>query len=413
MKKLAVSLISIGDELLKGKIMNTHPAYMGAELLKHGIIPELQLTVKDNVEEIKDALKYCQIKSNIIILTGGLGPTTDDITVQVISEFFNKKIIQSEQALHGLKEFLKSRNSTSITKVNLKQTFIPENSEILSNPNGTAPGIKLITGEYSIFLLPGPTHELKPMFEKNVLPYIIDQIKEKTIFESIYAVGIPESDFQKKISEILGIDYENYDIAFRANPGICELMISGKTKSAVTEAIKKIKKYYKASILLPGFTHPAEEISDIFIRSQWTLSTAESCTGGLIAGKVTDIPGVSSFYKGGYIVYSNELKESLLNVQTTTLAQYGAVSPETAKEMVVGLCKNLKTDAGIATTGIAGPDGGTPEKPVGLVYIGIKLFDSIIVKKYRMHGSREIIRQKTVITALDQLRILCKNSKMQ
>ena len=409
MDKLTISIISIGDELLKGKITNTHLSYMGGILLKNGIIPQIQLTVKDNTQDIKDALSYCEQKSSIIITTGGLGPTTDDITVQSVADYFNLKIIQDRQALDELTEFLKFRQHT-ISKTNLKQTYIPENSEIISNPNGTAPGVKLQKNNLTLFLLPGPPPELMPMFDKHVLPYIQKHIKKKIYFKNIYTVGVGESDFQLKISDILGNEYSKFDIAFRANPGICELMISGQNKEKVENAMDKVRNYYKNSILSREFSHPAEEIADIFTSSKWTLSTAESCTGGIIGAKITDIPGASSFFKGGYIVYSNELKEKLLGVSHETIEKYGAVSAETAKEMVVGLCNNLNTDAGIATTGIAGPDGGTPEKSVGLVYIGVKFFNIISVKKYQMRGSREMIRQRTLITALNELRKIIQKS---
>jgi nicotinamide-nucleotide amidase len=403
LSKLAISIITIGDELLKGKVLNSHLAYMGSELLREGTIPKLQLTVRDNIHDIQDALTYCHPISNVIIITGGLGPTTDDITVQAVATFFNLNIIQNAQALEELTEFLKFRG-LNISQENLKQTYIPENSKIILNPNGTAPGIQLQYNDLTLFLLPGPPNELIPMFKTYVLPYIQTQINEKVYFKSIYAVGVPESDFQRKVSEILKNEYNNFDIAFRANPGICELMISSSNKPEVDIAIDKIKEHYQNSILSSEFTHPAEEIAYAFSKNKWSLATAESCTGGMIAAKITDIPGVSSFFKGGCVVYSNELKEKSLNVTHRTLEKYGAVSAEAAEEMVIGLCKKLKTNAGIATTGIAGPDGGTHEKPVGLVYIGVKLFDKISVKKYQMRGNREMIRQRTVITALDQLR---------
>jgi nicotinamide-nucleotide amidase len=341
----------------------------------------------------------------MIILTGGLGPTTDDITVQSVANYFKLNIVQSSQALEELTDFLEFRGR-KLSQENLKQTYIPKNSKIISNPNGTAPGIQLQNEDLTLFLLPGPPNELMPMFETYVLHHIQAQINEKIYFNSIYAVGVPESDFQRNVSDILGNNYNNFDIAFRANPGICELMISGKNKSEVDKAIIKIKEHYKTSILSQNFTHPAEEIAKLFSKNKWTLGTAESCTGGMIAAKITDISGVSSFFKGGCVVYSNELKEKLLTVTHRTLEKHGAVSPETAEEMLIGLCKNLEVDAGIITTGIAGPGGGTPEKPVGLVYIGIKFFDKILIKKYIMRGSREMIRERTVITAFDQLRKL-------
>ncbi|MCF7791622.1 MAG: CinA family nicotinamide mononucleotide deamidase-related protein [Victivallales bacterium] len=403
---MKISIICIGDELLKGKIINTHLLFIGNELFKNGIIPGQQLTVRDNTEDIKRALKDCRHDSDVIILTGGLGPTTDDVTVEATADFFGLELKQDSKALASLRNFLKYRGRTTITPTNVKQTYIPEGSEAISNPNGTAPGIHMALHDLSVFLLPGPPAELKPMFSASVLPLLLKDNGNKIVYQSLYAIGIPESTFQEGISEILKEDYKNFDIAFRTNPGICELMISGREKVKIENAVNIIRDYYKDSILAKGFTHPAEEIVSILKENNWTLGTAESCTGGMISSKITDLAGVSSVFKGGYTVYSNEIKENVLGVSGKTLLTYGAVSRETAEEMVLCLSRNLNTDTGIATTGIAGPGGGTVEKPVGLVYTATKFLNKICVKKHKMHGSREMIRRRTTVTALNELRKL-------
>lgn len=405
-EKTKISIISIGDELLKGKTLNTNLNDIGCELMKIGIIPEFQVTVKDKKDDIINILNYSLSKSNILIITGGLGPTTDDITVQTVADYFNLKVSINKNALKYLKEFLAKCKVTAISKNNLKQVYLPEKSKPIINHNGTAPGVFIEILGKTLFLLPGPPHELKAMLSNNVIPYIKTLEIEKSYYETVYAMGISESDFQKIVSDTLGGNYNKFTISFRANPGLCELMILGHNKEEVKSAINKIKNTIKDFILSDDFSHPVEEIIYLFKKNGWTLATAESCTGGLISSIITDYPGVSAFFKGSCISYSNEIKQNILNVKNNTIEEFGAVSKETAKEMVEGLCNKFNVDAGIAVTGIAGPDGGTESKPVGLVFIAVKFFNKLNIKKYNFVGSREIIRERIVVTALNDLRKL-------
>ena len=400
----SVSIICIGDELLKGKINNTHLSFIGNQLLKKGIIPELQMSVKDEINDIQESISYCSEKSNIIIITGGLGPTTDDITVESVANLYNRQLIQDKNAVETLKQFLKDRGLCKISDANLKQTYIPEVATIIENPNGTAPGVKLSLETTTLFLLPGPPHEMQPMFINHVLPFILENNAKHVFSESIYAIGVPESGFQETVSKLLGKTYNQFNVSFRANPGICELMIIGDNKEKVHAAVVTVKNYYQHQVLSDEFSTPEEELAQLLTKKKLSLATAESCTGGMIASKITDVPGASSFYKGSCITYSNEFKEKLLGVSSMTLNNFGAVSKECAKEMVEGLCHKYNSDTGIAVTGIAGPGGGTYGKPVGLVYIAVKLLNKTVVHEHYMRGSREIIRTRTALTALDTLR---------
>ena len=247
------------------------------------------------------------------------------------------------------------------------------------------------------------------MLIEKVMPEINKDIKVKTYFEILTTVGIGESDLQARIDKISGSNPE-IEFAYRAIPGTCELTIYGKAKNLIRNEADKIRKALGQSVLGNDFQNIAEEVASLLNKKKLLLSTAESCTGGMIASKITDISGSSSFFKGGTVVYSNELKINLLYVKPSTLDKFGAVSKECAEEMVRGLCNNLKTETGIAVTGIAGPDGGTEEKPVGLVYIAVKVLNEVLVKKIIFSGNRDIIRIRAVYSALDTLRrMLLKN----
>ncbi len=405
---MKISILSIGNEILKGTIVNSNTAIIGKEFLKLGITPSFQATVNDDKNDIIGILNYITSISDVIIITGGLGPTTDDLTVKTIADFFNLKLYKDNSVVENIRKRLQHRaidkaKDVIVSKQNLKQAYVPEGCEVLQNANGTAPGIFIKVDNKRIFLLPGPPFEMKPMLIEKVIPEINSCIKEKIYFEILTTVGIGESDLQAKIDKISG---ENKDIefAYRAIPGTCELTIYGKNKNTVQNEADKIRKILGLSVLNKMFNNLIEEVAYYLNKRRLSLSTAESCTGGMIASKITDLPGVSNFFKGGAVVYSNELKTNLLGVKPETLDKFGAVSQECAEEMINGLCKNLKSETGIAITGIAGPDGGTDDKPVGLVYIAVKVTDKLIVKKIIFSGNRNIIRIRTVYSALDILR---------
>jgi len=439
---MKISILSIGNELLKGTIVNSDTAIIGKELFKLGITPFFQATVNDSKEEINKILNYIVPFSDVIIITGGLGPTTDDLTVKTVADYFKLKLYKNQDVIDNICERIKHRNTNipksihlsklhtessclgglslkacnknrlayktkkvEISKQNLKQAFVPENSEVLINTNGTAPGVFIRKKQKRIFLLPGPPSEMKPMLIKNVVPEINSLIDDKLYFEVVITMGVPESDLQGIVDRVIGT-VAGIDIAYRANPGTCELTIYGHNQELVSEQTKKIRGYLGYSVLSEGFTDIVEEIVFHLNKNNLTFATAESCTGGMIAARITDLPGVSSLFKGSCVVYSNELKEKLLGVRQEAIDKFGAVSHECAEEMVNGLCRRLNVDAGIAVTGIAGPEGGTEEKPVGLVYMAAKFQDKVKVKKYIFNGNRNCVRNLTVLYALGILRRL-------
>jgi len=434
---MIISIISIGNELLKGTILNSNLADIGQNLLKIGLTPYFQATICDNKDDIVNFMNYSLTFSDILIITGGLGPTSDDITMKTIADYFNLELYQNQKVLENIKDWLRKKNLTprnsnqsyfsdteeyprakaeilssdekntcAISKYNIKQTFVPLGSTIIQNLNGTAPGICIQHKNKVIYLLPGPPNEMLPMLENVIIPNISKSLHIKSYFRTIKTIGISESKLQEIVDK-LNIANSKINIAYRATPEFCELTLCSANEQLLKATDQKLRNCFKNSALPTNYDDVVEPIIAFMKKNDFTMSTAESCTGGMIASKITDFAGVSSVFKGSCITYSNELKEKLLGVQQSTLLNHGAVSMECAIEMVNGLCKNLSVNAGIAVTGIAGPDGGSIDKPVGLVYIAVKLNDLIEVKQMNYTGDRKNIRIRTTSHALNMLRLLC------
>ncbi|MCP4177354.1 MAG: CinA family nicotinamide mononucleotide deamidase-related protein [bacterium] len=406
---MKIAVISIGDELLKGTIENKNLVIIGSELKKIGLIPSLQITVKDSKLDIDKYLNYLDSNFDVIISTGGLGPTEDDITVDTFAKHYELKLCENKNVIIHIQNILK-QNYRAISKYNLKQAVVPEKCIIIDNHNGTAPGIFFEYKNQRIFLLPGPPHEMQPMIVNYIIPYIKSNVKyDKTYFNSVYAVNFPESELQKIVSEQVSPP-KNINVAYRVDCGVCEITFSSKNKAEAEKYSDKFKCIMGNSLLSDNNSNLFEETVSLLKKNNISLATAESCTAGMIGSSITDLSGVSSIYKGGIIAYSNEVKEHILGVKASVLNKYGAVSKECAEEMVKCICEKFNADAGISVTGIAGPDGGTKEKPVGLVYIAVKLHKSITIKKCNFTGSRNKVRQRTTSRAIGMLReLLIKN----
>lgn len=403
---MKIAVISIGDELLKGTIENKNLAIIGKELKKMGIVPSLQMTIKDSKDDIIECLDYLNENFDIIISTGGLGPTDDDLTVKTFADYYGIKLYENRDVIKHIQNILNQKNKP-ISRYNLTQAIVPEGCTIIDNPNGTAPGVFFEYKNQKIFLLPGPPYEMQPMISNHIIPYIKSNYDyNKTYFNSAYAVNFPESEIQRTVTEKIKPP-ENISVAYRAYNGVCEITFSSNSKKFTDEYFVKFKKLMGNYLLAENYTNLVEETISLLKKHNLTLSTAESCTAGMIGSKITDISGVSSIYKGGIISYSNEIKEHILGVKNSTLEKHGAVSRECAEEMVKCICSKFSTDAGISVTGIAGPDGGTEEKPVGLVYIAVKLYDHIVIEKCNFIGNRNRVRQRTTNKAIGMLRMLC------
>lgn len=402
---MIVELISVGTEILLGNIVNTNAAFLSEECAKIGLSCFYQTVVGDNEERLTDTLKLAMSRSDIVILGGGLGPTQDDLTKEVAAKVCGKELKLDEASRKHIEEYFAKKN-IEIAENNWKQAMIPEGAVVLPNPNGTAPGVIIEYDEKKIVLLPGPPNELKPMFLDQVVPYFRKNIPGIIYSKTVKICGVGESTVEEQLKDLIDTQ-TNPTIATYAKTGEVHVRVTAKAdkeseaKKVIKPVVKELKERFGANVYSTEENVSLEQsIVDLLVADGLTISTAESCTGGLLAGRIINVPGVSENYKSGYITYSNKSKRKILGVKKSTLEKYGAVSKQCAEEMVRGIHAVNKADVAIATTGIAGPDGGTKEKPVGLVYIACYVCGEVTVKEYHFSGNRAKIRETTVASAL-------------
>jgi len=398
----------VGTELLLGDILNTNAQYLSRRLADLGIPVYFHTTVGDNPERLKKALEIAFSRSDMVIATGGLGPTQDDLTKEISAEFFNKKLVLHEESLKRIKEFFE-RRGLNLTEGNIKQAYIIEGSRVIPNDWGTAPGIILEEGGKILILLPGPPKEMIPMFETYVVPYL-STFSSGIIYSKVLRVcGIGESFMEEKVKDLIK-SQTNPTIAPYAKEGEAILRITARAKSKeeaekmIEGVVKEIRKRLGDYIYGEGETSLEEVVVNLLLEKGLTISVAESCTGGLISARLVNVPGVSKVFKGSIIAYDNEVKIKELNVPEEIFKEYGAVSSQCAMKMAEGIAKKMGTDVGLSATGIAGPEGGTLEKPIGLVYIGLYIRGEMSYKELRLSGDRNRIRLYTTINGLDLLR---------
>lgn len=402
---MKISVLCIGDELLRGSTTNTNLAKIGQSLGAAAMFPAMEMAVKDSGEPIVDALDVLFARSDIIISTGGLGPTSDDVTKTVVAEYFGLKLKNNAKVADKIKSFWSTRRFGKMPPSVLNQALVPAGAQVLENRTGTAPGliVKNVKTGKTIMMLPGPPHEMAPMFEEFVIPYLKLVSKDRLYTELIYVSGLPESSVEEKVAPLVTSEPE-LSIAYCASPESIKVFLSGKKPRLVAVKMREIKNELKDFLLSPGSRSVAEDIYFLLKKRKHKLALAESCTGGMIASAITEIPGSSDVFSGSAVVYSNEWKEKVLEVGKATLVKYGAVSSQCAGEMVDNVCVKYGADAGIAVTGIAGPGGGTELKPVGLVFIATRYDGDTVVRQYNFPGTREMVRRRAVSSALNQLR---------
>ena len=408
---MKIGVLCIGDELLKGAVINTNLAYMGQKLLELGIIPELSLEVPDRPEDVVRGLDYVMSRADFIITSGGLGPTADDLTKPSIAEHLGYPLELCEEAAEAIKARWMNLKRGTLPFHFLNQAYVPKGCEVLMNGFGTAPGIYIATKEQDRFpgrkivMLPGPPSELHPMFDNQVLPIIIRNMDVKIYSKLFHVSGVPESKVEEAMQPVIESTPE-LSVAYCAAPEFVKLFLSSHCEESVTSASAKVRGIFADSLLSDDSRTVAEEVVHLLGRAGHKLAMAESCTGGLISSLITDVPGASGVYLGSVISYANEVKAGTLGVKEETLRQYGAVSGQCAAEMLNGVCEKLGSDCGISVTGVAGPGGGTLEKPVGLVYIGVRYLERVQIIENHFRGSREQIRARTAAVALNTLRRL-------
>lgn len=410
MAHIVAEIISIGDELLIGQVINTNASWMADELNKNGIQVIRITAVSDGGSDIADAIAEAEKRADIILLTGGLGPTKDDITKHVLADYFNSKMVFHKPTYNQVKAIFTARKF-KLTEVNKKQAEIPDNCIPLFNQHGTAPGMWFEKGNKVIVSMPGVPFEMKTLLIKQVIPRLQTKFNLSHIFhKTIMTTGIGESMLAEKISDWEDELPDTIKLAYLPQPGIVRLRLSatGKNKNELQDEVKK--HCLKLNSLIPeiifGFDDITleEVIGKQLKKAGLTLSSAESCTGGYIAHLITSIAGSSEYFKGSVISYSNDVKTNQLGVDPHILEINSAISREVIEQMALGGKNLLKTDYCIATSGIAGPDGGTIEKPVGTVWIAIATPKGVHSKLYHFgeHRGRNI--RRSALAALEMLR---------
>lgn len=406
---MKAEIITVGTEILLGDILNTNCRYLSRELAAMGIEMYYQITVGDNEERLLKTLEESLNRSDIVICTGGLGPTEDDITKEVCAKYFGYELELHKSSLDAMIERFKHMNRVP-TKNNEKQAYFPKEAYVLKNDNGTAPGCIMEKEGKMIVVLPGPPKEMESMFENYVKPYLSKLTDDVIESEVLRIIGVGESKVENDILDIID-SQTNPTIATYAKGYECTLRITAKAKSVeeAKELIKpmsdEMKRRFGQSLYATGETSIEEVVAKMLVENNLKIAVAESCTGGMVSASLINYPGISSVFMEGCVTYSNEAKMKSLGVKKETLDVYGAVSDKCAKEMASGVAARYNTNVGIATTGIAGPGGGTDEKPVGLVYFGIYINGKVITKKYVFNGDRQGIRERATRTILNDLRL--------
>jgi nicotinamide-nucleotide amidase len=406
-------LVCVGSELLRGKL-NTHASHVARRLASIGLALHEENTVSDELPEITSALVRALDRFDIILVSGGLGPTFDDLTREAAAEATGHGLKLSPPLLNGLRKKFK-RARYKMPPANARQAYVMDDAAVISNAVGTAPGQWLETGEKVLILLPGPPRELYPMLETFVLPQLKKRFPPLPTEEAhLHFVGVPESQVDDKIRPIIARAARRgtrVQFTILAHLGLVDIdiFVSGPTKSAARSAIHQIAATIRKAIGDPWYgsdaDYPLEKVvGDLFRRKRATLAVAESCTGGMLAARLTDIAGSSDFFVEGWVTYANAAKMKELDVPAGLLKQQGAVSKPVALAMARGIRERAGSTWGVGITGIAGPGGGTPHKPVGLVFIALVSQTQSMCRMFTFPGDRDAVRQRSVLAALDLLR---------
>lgn len=408
---MIIELISVGTEILLGNITNTNARYLAEECAVLGLSNYYQVTVGDNEERLSDVIRTALGRADIVLLTGGLGPTEDDLTRETVAKVLGRGMHEEPKVHQQIADCFKRMGIDKPTSNNWRQAMVIDGAEVVENYNGTAPGLIVKTDDGKVvIMIPGPPEEMQMMFQKSIAPYLAGMNKHVICSKTIKICGMGESKVADVIADMIQTQ-TNPTIAPYAKGGEVHLRITAsgsdpkEARTSMKPIVDELKKRFGDLIYTTRENETLEQhVLGLLKRRQMTLTTAESCTGGLLAGTLINVPGASDIYNEGYITYANESKHKILGVKNKTLKNDGAVSEACAKEMAKGAAKAAGARAAVAVTGIAGPGGGTEEKPVGLVYIACCIDEKVWVERYQMSGDRQKIRNITVKRALDMLR---------
>ncbi|MFL8709120.1 competence/damage-inducible protein A [Clostridioides sp. GD02377] len=413
---MKAEIISVGTEILLGDIVNTNSQFLAKELASLGIEVYHQSTVGDNKQRLLECFDESLKRSDLVITTGGLGPTGDDMTKETAAEYFGQELELHKPSLEVLESFF-VKTGRKMAENNMKQVYFPKDAIVLKNNNGTAPGAILKKNDKSIIVLPGPPREMKAMFNESVKPYLQQFTNEMLVSKTLRLYGIGESNLELEILDIIN-EQTNPTVALYAKELEVTIRITAKAKNEkdAFELIKPVEEEIKNRVgkyiytegdisVSEGETALEDAVAKLLVEKNLTIAVAESCTGGLVSSSLINYSGISSVFLEGCVTYSNEAKMKRLGVKRETLEEFGAVSEQTAIEMAEGIAKGLGANIGISTTGVAGPGGGTEEKPVGLVYTAIYINGKTVVKKNIFNGDRRKIRLRATRDLLNELRI--------
>ncbi len=415
---MKAEIITIGDEILIGQTIDTNSAWMANELNLIGIDIVRITSISDKKNEIFKALDNAKQEAELILITGGLGPTDDDLTKKSLAAYFNTKLVQNKEVLKHIEQFVIKRKA-AMNERNIRQADVPESCQVIKNEIGTAPGMLFEDDGKTFISMPGVPFEMKTMMSKYIIP---DLAKKRGDLQIIHKVVLTQGWPESKLAEFLE-DWESnlpeqIALAYLPSPGMIKLRLTAKgnnkeqLQDLIDDSVEKLK------VIIPdiifGFDSEKleESIGEMLIAQNKTISTAESCTGGNIAHLITSISGSSAYFKGAVVAYSNEIKENILNVSKSNIDNYGAVSKQVVEEMAQGVLKLYKTDFAVATSGIAGPTGGTEEKPVGTTWIAVAGKDRVISEKFIFGDHRQRNIQRASLTALNMLRKLILGKEM-
>ena len=403
---MKTAILSVGTEILFGQIVNTNTVYLSQQMNMLGFDVMYQYTVGDNPKRVEEMIDLAFQDCDLILTTGGLGPTQDDLTKEVACKALDDTLVMMDDVLEEITKYFKTLGR-EMTENNKKQAIMPSRATVFHNDAGTAPGFALEKDGKYIICMPGPPREMKRMFQKSVVPFLQSMIDGALYYRQIRFFGIGESMLETQLLDLID-NQTDPTLATYAKEGECSLRIASKrateeeAEHAVDEMLEKVKERVGHYIYSCDDEELAQVVADRLMEQGLTLSSAESCTGGMFASTMTDIPGISQCFDRGLVTYSNQAKMEELGVSAGTLEKFGAVSEETALEMVEGLKRVSGSDVCISVTGIAGPGGGSEEKPVGLVYIGFSYGDKKICKKIQMRNvNRSWNRHYTLLCMLN------------
>lgn len=407
---MKAEIITIGTELLLGQIVDTNSAWLAEKLAELGIDVYYKAVVGDNKQRVIETLHNSLDRSDLVITTGGLGPTQDDITREAVAEALDQELVKSDSVLEQVKCYF-HQSGREMSENNVTQAYFPEEAEIIENPKGTAPAFLVAEDDKIVVSLPGVPGEMKHLMEEKVIPYLQENLFTEQVIHSrvIKTCGIGESDLETEVADIVA-QQTNPTIALLADSGEVKIRLTAKaeTETEAQKLIEQEEEKLRDRINDYIYGYNEDTLEQVVAEKLWeqdlTLAVAESCTGGLIGDRLTSVPGSSAYFDRGIVSYSNRAKRELLGVKEATLEEFGAVSKQTAREMAVEVKNKAGVDIGLATTGIAGPGGGTEEKPVGLVYLAIAIDEEVQVYQFNFNGTRSRVKYLTSRLALNNLR---------